>query len=91
MNDYMTNYMLYRLTKRSNIIMSDMLRIHVGFTPGREILLKTDVDEILEEQLPRPSDTCKVCLGQSFGCRIDHKCLSVKNHLKVCFPKVATF
>ncbi|CAH4038360.1 unnamed protein product [Pieris brassicae] len=61
--DYMTNYMLYRLTKRSNAMMADMLRIHVQFQPPIELLQSTEVDEVLEEW-PRPIDTCKWALFQ---------------------------
>lgn len=60
--DYMTNYMLYRLTKRSNYMLADMLRIHVNFTPSRELLEGSALDEVLEV-LPRQTDTCKVCIG----------------------------
>lgn len=55
----MTNYMLYRLTKRSNSMMANMLRIHIGYTPPPEELDDSVVDEILEH-VPRPVDTCKV-------------------------------
>lgn len=55
----MTNYMLYRLTKRSNYMMADMLRVHVGFTPDRSLLAGKVLDEVLEK-IPRPVATCKV-------------------------------
>lgn len=55
----MTNYMLYRLTRRSNYMMADMLKIHIGFTPDKELLLGTEVDEVLEK-IPRDTPTCKV-------------------------------
>ncbi|XP_021206053.2 dynein axonemal heavy chain 6 isoform X1 [Bombyx mori] len=61
--DYMTNYMLYRLTKRSNYMLADMLRIHVNFTPSRELLEGSALDEVLEV-LPRQTDTCKWALFQ---------------------------
>ncbi|XP_049884905.1 dynein axonemal heavy chain 6 [Pectinophora gossypiella] len=61
--DYMTNYMLYRLTKRSNAMMAGMLRIHVKYTPPQELLEGTAVDEVLEV-IPRPEDTCKWALFQ---------------------------
>ncbi|KAJ8737519.1 hypothetical protein PYW08_000114 [Mythimna loreyi] len=61
--DYMTNYMLHRLTKRSNLMMANMLRIHIGFTPDHEVLMGTEVDEVIEE-LPRQSETCKWALFQ---------------------------
>ncbi|XP_047524724.1 dynein axonemal heavy chain 6 [Pieris napi] len=61
--DYMTNYMLYRLTKRSNAMMADMLRIHVQFQPSIELLESTEVDEVLEDW-PRQIDTCKWALFQ---------------------------
>lgn len=55
----MTNYMLYRLTKRSNYMMADMLRVHVGFTPERSLLAGKELDEVLEPY-PRPVEKCKV-------------------------------
>lgn len=55
----MTNYMLHRLTKRSNKIMASMLRIHKEFTPSLELLSGNELDEVLEV-VPRPTDTCKV-------------------------------
>ncbi|PZC80020.1 hypothetical protein B5X24_HaOG215489 [Helicoverpa armigera] len=61
--DYMTNYMLYRLTKRSNKMMSDMLRIHVSFTPSPTQLMDEDIEEVVEA-LPRSTDTCKWALFQ---------------------------
>lgn len=54
----MTNYMLYRLTKRSNSMMASMLRKHVEFTPDKALLAGNEVDEVLEV-LPRDTDTCK--------------------------------
>ncbi|XP_026730807.1 dynein heavy chain 6, axonemal [Trichoplusia ni] len=63
LGDYMTNYMLYRLTKRSNSMMANMLRIHIGYTPPPEELDDSVVDEILEH-VPRPIDTCKWPLFQ---------------------------
>ncbi|CAH2103550.1 unnamed protein product [Euphydryas editha] len=61
--DYMTNYMLHRLTKRSNMMMADMMRIHMQFTPSPELLAGNDVDEVLEN-LPRQTETCKWALFQ---------------------------
>ncbi|XP_028179118.1 dynein heavy chain 6, axonemal [Ostrinia furnacalis] len=61
--DYMTNYMLYRLTKRSNSMMASMLRKHAEFTPDRALLEGTEVDEVLEV-VPRDTDTCKWALFQ---------------------------
>ncbi|CAH0703556.1 unnamed protein product [Spodoptera exigua] len=61
--DYMTNYMLYRLTKRSNKMMSDMLRTHINFTPPLSLLEGNNVEEVLEE-LPRVTETCKWALFQ---------------------------
>ncbi|KAJ8737210.1 hypothetical protein PYW07_000481 [Mythimna separata] len=61
--DYMTNYMLHRLTKKSNLMMSNMLRIHIGFTPPDEVLMADVVDELVEE-LPRGSETCRWALFQ---------------------------
>ncbi|CAB3225668.1 unnamed protein product [Arctia plantaginis] len=61
--DYMINYMLYRLTKRSNNMMANMFRIHVEFTPSEELLNRTEVDEVLEVY-PRPTETCKWALFQ---------------------------
>lgn len=55
----MTNYMLYRLTKRSNAMMAHMLRIHINFTPPKALLEGNDVEEVLEV-LPRVTETCKV-------------------------------
>lgn len=55
----MTNYMLYRLTKRSNYMMADMLRVHVSYTPERSLLTGKELDEVLEKY-PRPVETCKV-------------------------------
>lgn len=55
----MTNYMLYRLTKRSNYMMADMLRVHVSYTPERSCLTGKELDEVLEKY-PRPVETCKV-------------------------------
>lgn len=55
----MTNYMLYRLTKRSNSMMANMLRVHVDYTPDPEELDGSVVDEIIEH-VPRPCETCKV-------------------------------
>lgn len=55
----MTNYMLYRLTKRSNYMMADMLRVHVGYTPDRSLLAGKELDEVLET-FPRPVEKCKV-------------------------------
>lgn len=55
----MTNYMLYRLTKRSNYMMADMLRVHVGYTPERSLLVGKELDEVLETY-PRPVEKCKV-------------------------------
>ncbi|XP_037299908.1 dynein heavy chain 6, axonemal isoform X2 [Manduca sexta] len=63
LTDYMTNYMLYRLTKRSNNMLAEMFRVHVSFTPDRELLEGTAVDEILEV-IPRVTDTCKWALFQ---------------------------
>ncbi|XP_026758308.2 dynein axonemal heavy chain 6 [Galleria mellonella] len=63
LTDYMTNYMLYRLTKRSIGMMAGMLRTHVEFTPDRSLLEGTEVNEVLEI-LPRPIDTCKWALFQ---------------------------
>lgn len=57
----MTNYMLYRLTKRSNNMMADMLRIHHSFAPPEDRLLGMEVDEVLESW-PRQIETCKVNL-----------------------------
>ncbi|XP_045784195.1 dynein axonemal heavy chain 6 [Maniola jurtina] len=61
--DYMKNYMLYRLTKRSNMQMANMLRTHVQFTPAPELLAGLEVDEVLETW-PRPIDVCKWALFQ---------------------------
>ncbi|XP_053624487.1 dynein axonemal heavy chain 6 isoform X1 [Plodia interpunctella] len=61
--DYMTNYMLYRLTKRSNSMMANMLRKHVEYTPDMKLLEGTEVDEVLEV-VPRPIETCKWALFQ---------------------------
>lgn len=55
----MKNYMLYRLTKRSNMQMANMLRTHLQFTPTPELLSGTEVDEVLEAW-PRQADICKV-------------------------------
>jgi hypothetical protein len=55
----MTNYMLYRLTKRSNAMMAGMLRTHFEFSPDRSLLEGTEVDEVLEV-IPRDIETCKV-------------------------------
>ncbi|KAI8430876.1 hypothetical protein MSG28_001009 [Choristoneura fumiferana] len=63
LTDYMTNYMLYRLTKRSNAMMADMLRIHASFTPDDSLLASKVVDEVLEV-IPRDSETCKWALFQ---------------------------
>ncbi|VVC96959.1 unnamed protein product, partial [Leptidea sinapis] len=63
LNDYMVNYMLYRLTKLSNTTMADMLRVHMEYTPSMELLEGTEVDEVLEV-LPRPVDVCKWALFQ---------------------------
>ncbi|KAJ2954382.1 hypothetical protein O0L34_g2646 [Tuta absoluta] len=63
LTDYMTNYMLYRLTKRSNGMMADMLRIHVKYTPSQELLESSVVDEVLEVY-PRPEERCKWALFQ---------------------------
>lgn len=56
----MTNYMLYRLTKRSNAMMADMLRVHHNFTPDLNALKGTVTDEVLED-IPRQTERCKVC------------------------------
>ncbi|XP_022832877.1 dynein heavy chain 6, axonemal [Spodoptera litura] len=61
--DYMTNYMLYRLTKRSNYMMSSMLRTHVEFTPPKALLEGVNVEEVLEV-IPRVTETCKWALFQ---------------------------
>ncbi|XP_063373463.1 dynein axonemal heavy chain 6 [Cydia amplana] len=61
--DYMTNYMLYHLTKRSNHMMTSMLRIHVEFTPSEDRLMGSEVDEVLEV-IPRVTKTCKWALFQ---------------------------
>ncbi|RVE44268.1 hypothetical protein evm_011063 [Chilo suppressalis] len=61
--DYMTNYMLYRLTKRSNAMMAGMLRKHIEFTPDSALLSGTEVDEVLEV-VPRDTETCKWALFQ---------------------------
>lgn len=55
----MTNYMLYRLTKRSNAIMANMLRKHIEFTPDQQTLEGMEVDDVVEN-IPRQTDTCKV-------------------------------
>ncbi|XP_050361252.1 dynein axonemal heavy chain 6 [Nymphalis io] len=61
--DYMKNYMLHRLTKRSNMIMADMFQKHMEFTPSPELLAGSAVDEVLEF-LPRETDKCKWALFQ---------------------------
>lgn len=53
--------MLYRLTKKSNNMLADMLRTHISFTPDRERLESKEVDEILEV-IPRQTETCKVSI-----------------------------
>lgn len=55
----MTNYMLYRLTKRSNYMMADMLRVHVSYTPERSLLAGKELDQVLEKY-PRPVKKSKV-------------------------------
>ncbi|XP_052746778.1 dynein axonemal heavy chain 6 [Bicyclus anynana] len=61
--DYMKNYMLYRLTKRSNMQMAGMLRTHMTFMPSLELLSGMEVDEVLEAW-PRQTDDCKWALFQ---------------------------
>ncbi|KAG7313008.1 hypothetical protein JYU34_000085 [Plutella xylostella] len=61
--DYMTNYMLYRLTRRSNYMLAGLLRVHYGFTPELSLLQGTAVDQVLEA-VPRDTDTCQWALFQ---------------------------
>lgn len=60
--DYMTNYMLHGLTKRSNADMADLLHTHASFTPSHELLISLEVDTVLEEW-PRPVEKCKVLIA----------------------------
>lgn len=69
----MINYMLYRLTKRSNMMMANMFRTHVEFTPNEELLNGTEVDEVLE-LYPRPTETCKVYNHHIFYLKEVHCC-----------------
>lgn len=55
----MTNYMLHRLTKRSNMMMANMLRTHVEFTPPDDVLAGKDMETVVET-LPRDTEICKV-------------------------------
>ena len=55
----MANYMLHRLTKRSNLMMAEMLRTHIGFTPTSEELDGNNIESVVEK-VPRDSETCKV-------------------------------